>query len=100
MGTAAKMARAQEAVQKAATLAEAQAVLDELVAAEQEVTDIFFMQEFTIEKLTDLLESQEQQAPQPIYTSPSAPQPKAPNYILYIGIGLLVLFIFRGRIKI
>ena len=51
MGTAGKMARAQEAVNTAGTLSEAQTILDQLVQQEEEVTDIFFMQEQAIEAL-------------------------------------------------
>jgi len=94
MGTAGKLARAQEAVEKAGTLAEAQSILDQLMAEEEEVTDIFYTQEFTIEKLTDLLSQQD-----PVYISPPAPRPPAQNYLLYIGIGIGFLYL-TGRIKL
>jgi len=98
MGTAGKMARAQEAVQKAGTLAEAQSILDQLMAEEEEVTDIFYTQEFTIEALTDLLQQQDQQQ-QPVFVGPPAPRPPAKNYLIYIaaGIGFLLL---TGRLKL
>lgn len=95
MGTAGKMARAQEAVQKAGTLAEAQSILDELVATEEEVTDIFFTQESTIDKLTDLLQQQDRQA---VYVSPPAPRPKSQNYILYIALVGGILFL-TGKVR-
>ena len=97
MGTAGKMARAQEAVQKAGTLAEAQSILDQLMAEEEEVTDIFYTQEQMIGSLRDLLAIQDQQ--QPVYISPQAPQPKAKNYLIYIGIGIGIL-LFTGKLKL
>lgn len=93
------MAGAQLAVQEATTLAEAQAILDQLVAEEQEVTDIFYTQEFMIESLTDLLQKQDQEKPQPVYISPQTPQPKSKNYLTYIGIGIGFL-ILTGRLKL
>lgn len=99
MGTGAKLAGAQLAVQKAGTLAEAQAILDRLVAEEQEVTDIFYTQEFMIESLTDLLEKQDREKPQPVYISPQAPQPQPKNYLLYIGIGIAIL-VLTGKLKL
>jgi len=99
MGTGAKMAGAQLAVQEATTLAEAQAILNQLVAEEQEVSDIFYTQEFMIESLTDLLQQQDQEKPQPVYISPQAPQPKPKNYMMYIGIGIGILFL-TGKLKL
>lgn len=92
MGTAGKMVRAQEAVQKAATLAEAQTILTQLREEEQEVTDTFFTQEATIQSLTDLMKVQDQKV---TYVSPPAPTPQRPNYILYAAIGLAALIIFK-----
>ena len=91
------MARAQQAVQQAGTLAEAQSILDELIAQEEEVTDIFFSQEFAIDQLTDLL--QQQDTRQPVYVSQPAPQPKQKNYLMYIVIGIGILFLTR-KIKL
>lgn len=96
MGTAGKMARAQEAVQKASTLAEAQVILGNLQEQEQEVTDTFFTQEETIQSLTDLIKTQDQQV---TYVSPPAPAPQRSNYILYAAIGIAALFIF-GKVKL
>lgn len=97
MGTAGKMALAQEAVQKAGTLAEAQSILDQLMVEEEEVTDIFYTQEQMIGSLQDLLSIQDRQ--QPVYVSPAAPQPKPKNYLIYIAIGLGIL-LFTGRLKL
>ncbi len=97
MGTAGKMARAQEAVQKAGTLAEAQSILDQLMAEEGEVTSIFYTQEQMIGSLQDLLAIQDRQ--QPVYVSSPAPQPKAKNYLIYIGIGIGIL-LFTGKLKL
>lgn len=97
MGTAGKMARAQTAVQQAGTLAEAQSILDELIAQEEEVTDIFFTQEFAIQKLTDLL--QQQDTRQPVFVGPPAPQRQPKNYLMYIGIGIGILFL-TGKFKL
>ena len=96
MGTAGKMARAQEAVQKAATLAEAQVILENLQEQEQEVTDTFFTQEETIGSLTELIKVQDQKV---TYASPPAPAPQRTNYLLYIAIGVLALFMF-GKVKL
>lgn len=97
MGTAGKMARAQEAVQKAGTLAEAQSILDQLIAEEGEVTDIFFTQEEMIGSLQDLLEIQDRQ--QPVYISSPAPLPKPKNYLIFIVIGIGIL-LFTGKLKL
>jgi len=91
------MARAQQAVQQAGTLAEAQSILDELIAQEEEVTDIFFSQEFAIDQLTDLL--QQQDTRQPVYVSQPAPQQQPKNYLMYIVIGIGILFLTR-KIKL
>jgi len=93
------MAGAQLAVAEAGTLAEAQAILDELIAQEQEVTDIFFTQEFMIESLTDLLQQQDQQQ-QPVYISPpQMPQQRPKNYLMYIGIGIGILYL-TGKFRL
>jgi hypothetical protein len=96
MGTAGKMSRAQQAVQKAATLAEAQTILKGLQDQEQEVTDTFFTQEATIDSLTDLIKTQDQQV---TYISPPAPTPQRSNYVLYIALGVVALFMF-GKVKL
>jgi len=97
MGTAGKMARAQQAVEQAGTLAEAKAVLASLIEEEEEVTSIFYTQEQMIGSLQDLLSIQDRQ--QPVYVSPAAPQPKPKNYLIYIAIGLGIL-LFTGRLKL
>ena len=99
MGTGTKMAGTQKEVEKARTLAEAQAILERLVAEEEEVTDIFFTQEQMIGSLQDLLSIQDQQQAQPVYISPQAPQPSPKNYLIYIGIGVGIL-LFTGKLKL
>ena len=96
MGTAGTMARAQKAVLKASTLAEATVMRDQLAREEQEVTDTFFTQESTIQSLTDLIKTQDQQV---TYVSPPAPTPQRSNYVLYIALGVLALFMF-GKVKL
>lgn len=96
MGTVGKMVRAQKAVLKASTLAEAETIRDLLVREEQEVTDTFFTQESTIQSLTDLIKTQDQQV---TYVSPPAPTPQRSNYLLYAAIGLAALFMF-GKVKL
>ena len=97
MGTAGKMARAQEAVEKAGTLAEAKTVLAQLIAEEEEVTDIFYTQQEMIGSLTDLLAIQDKE--QPVYVSPPAPQPRSTNFLLYAGIAIAALIYF-GKLKL
>jgi len=99
MGTAGKMARAQEAVQKAGTLAEAKSILKQLMAEEEEVSSIFYTQEQMIGSLQDLLEMQDRQQVEPVYISPQAPQPKPKNYLIYIAIGIGIL-LFTGKLKL
>jgi len=92
MGTAGRMARAQEAVQKASTLAEAQAILEKLVEEEQEVADVFYTQQQQIESLQEILRRKEEL---PVYVPPVQPAPKRPNYLLFIAIGILLFLLFR-----
>lgn len=94
--TAHDMRDAQLAVQKAGTLAEAQAIVERLAAQEQEVADVFYTQQEMIGSLQDLLEIQDQQI---TYVSPPAPEPKATNYLLYAGLAIAAL-IFFGKIKL
>ena len=96
MGTAGTMSRAQQDVLKAASLAEAEVILKQLQEQEQEVTDTFFTQESTIQSLTDLIKTQDQQV---AYVSPPAPAPVRTNYVLYIALGVLALFVF-GKVKL
>ena len=96
MGTAGTMHRAQMAIQKSSTLAEAETILKQLQEQEQEVTDTFFTQESTIQSLTDLIKTQDQQV---TYVSPPAPTPQRSNYVLYIALGVLALFMF-GKVKL
>ena len=94
--TAHDMRDAQLEVQKAGTLAEAQAIVDRLAAQEQETADIFYTQQEMIGSLQDLLSIQDRQV---TYISPPAPQPKAKNYLIYIAIGIGFLF-FTGKLKL
>ena len=96
MGTAATMAKAQKDVLKAGTLAEAQVILENLQGQQQEVTDTFFTQESTIQSLTDLIKTQDQQV---TYVSPPAPTPQRSNYVLYIALGIAALVMF-GKVKL
>lgn len=98
MGKAGDMARAQEAVELAGTLAEAKTALAMLLAEEEEITDIFYTQEFTIETLTDLLQQQDQEQVH-ISQPASMPRPRTTNYLLYIGVGIGILFL-TGKIKL
>lgn len=66
---------------------------------EEEKTDIFYVQQQMLDTLTDLFTKQNQQRPQPVYVSPAAPQPKSTNYLMYIGIGLGILFL-TGKLKL
>ena len=80
------------------TLAQAEAALAMLLGEEQEVTDIFYTQQYMIESLTDLLAVQDQQE-QVTYVSPPAPLPRSTNYLLYAGLAIAALFYF-GKIKL
>lgn len=69
---------------------------EQIAAAEDEIaaqTDEFHAREQVIEVLSDVLESQQRQ---PVYLAP-AKSVKAPNYILYIGIGIAVLFFLKRK---
>ena len=92
MGTAGTIVKAQQAITKAATVAEAQTILDQLREEEQQVADTFFTQESTIQSLTDLIKVQDQEV---TYISPPAPTPQRTNYVLYAAIGLAALIIFK-----
>lgn len=62
-------------------------------------TDIFQQQKKTIDTLIDVLQKQgvyEQQPSQIVYASPSQePEKKTPNYLLYIGIGILIFILVK-----
>lgn len=61
----------------------------------ENVFDIFTVQESTRETLQDILDKQR---PESVYINPQAPRPRSPNYLLYIGIGIGILFL-SGKIK-
>jgi len=67
----------------------------ELEAQEEAKADIFYTQQKAIEALEKILERQDSGT---AYVSPPQPQPKSTNYMIYIGIGLLVLFLFRKKV--
>ena len=96
MGTAGKIVRAQQAIDRASTLAEAQAILTKMAEEEQEVADTFFTQEETIASLSEVIKAQDQKV---TYISPPAPAPQRANYVLYIALGVLALFMF-GKVKL
>lgn len=73
-------------------LAEQEGTLRELESEKEDVTDIFFTQEATIQSLTDLIKVQDQEV---AYVNPPAPAPARPNYILYAALGLGALIIFK-----
>lgn len=71
--------------------------LDEQIATAEDAiaaqTDEFQAREQVIEVLSDVLESQQRQ---PVYVAPPRRE-KTPNYILYIGIGIAVLFFLKRK---
>ena len=62
-------------------------------------TDIFQQQVKTIDTLIDVLESDKgrSQPQQIIYATPAARKEKAPNYILWIGIGIGAFLLLKKR---
>lgn len=58
-------------------------------------TDIFQQQKKTIDTLIDVLERQGGQPVQPVYVSPPAPAAKPPNYLLYAGLAIGAIFLFK-----
>ncbi len=59
-------------------------------------TDIFQSLQKVNQSLMDVLTRQQQ----PVYVSSPAPMSasSAPNYALYIGVGLLILFLLKGKL--
>ena len=73
----------------------AEPTLDEQIAAIEEErakqSDEFYSREQIIETLTNVLE---QQKTQPVYIQPGQ-EVKSPNYLLYIGLAIAGLFLFK-----
>ncbi len=59
-------------------------------------TDIFQQQAKTIELLYDVLQRQRTETTQPTYVTPIQQTKPAPNYIMYIGIGVLAIWLLKG----
>lgn len=72
---------------------------DENNETETTETDIFQQQKKTIDTLIDVLEKQGGPQVQPVYVSPPAPTAKPPNYILYIGLAIGAIILFKGKLK-
>jgi len=68
--------------------------IQQLEEERQQQTDEFYSREQVIETLTNVLEQQEKQ--QPVYVQP-APAAKPPNYLLYAGLAIAAIVLFRGR---
>ena len=58
-------------------------------------TDIFQQQKKTIDTLVNILAEQGSQPQQIVYAAPAEQQAKPPNYLLYIGIGILAILLFK-----
>ena len=59
-------------------------------------TDIFQQQKKTIDLLYDVLQRQQTDTTQPTYVTPIQQTKPAPNYILYIAIGGLAIWLLKG----
>jgi len=57
--------------------------------------NIFTQQESIAETLQEILDKQDQ----PVYIRPPDPQPRQENYLMYIAIGIGILFL-TGRLKL
>ena len=66
--------------------------------AEPTETDIFQQQKKTIDTLIQVLEKQGGPQ-QPVYVSPPAPAAKPPNYLLYAGLAIGAIILFKGKLK-
>ncbi len=59
-------------------------------------TDIFMQQKKVIDTLVNEFARQSQAQTQPVYVSPPAPPAqKSPNYILYAGLAIVAIFLFK-----
>lgn len=64
--------------------------------AEATETDIFQQQKKTIDTLIDVLEKQGQAEPGVVFAPPAEPaKEKLPNYLMYIGIAIAAIFLFK-----
>ncbi len=80
-------------------MATAQEEIAQMELARQEGTDIFYAQQQIIDGLDNLLvKLQSGSTAGTVYVQP-VPQPveKAPNYLLYICIGFVILLLFMRR---
>ncbi len=68
---------------------------DENNETETTETDIFQQQKKTIDTLIEVLEKQGGQQVQPVYVSPPAPAAKPPNYLMYAGLVLGAIILFK-----
>ena len=74
-----------------ASVAELQEKVFELLEEKESAADIFAVQKQAFDVLQKV---QQQKQQQPVFIA-SEPQQKAPNYLLYIGIGLVGILLFR-----
>ena len=59
-------------------------------------TDIFQQQKKTIDTLVNILAEQGVAQPQQVvYAAPAEPAKKAPNYLIYLAVGVLAILLFK-----
>lgn len=59
-------------------------------------TDIFQQQKKTIDTLVQVLAEQGAGQPQQVvYAAPAEPAKKAPNYLIYLAVGVLAILLFK-----
>ncbi len=69
---------------------------EETTENEATETDIFQQQKQTIDLLYDVLQRQQGEITQPTYVTRIQQTKPAPNYILYIAIGALAIWLLKG----
>ncbi len=69
---------------------------EETNGTEATETDIFQQQKKTIDLLYDVLQRQQSEPTQPTYVTPIQQTKPAPNYVLYIAIGALAIWLLKG----
>ena len=69
---------------------------EETSETEATKTDIFQQQQKTIYLLQDVLRDQQSEVTQPTYVTPIQQTKPAPNYVLYIVIGALAIWLLKG----